>query len=341
MSLPAHAAKQPAFSISSRKINGSVLSRSEGTQHLFHACTINDQPHIIYPVGLENIDPATFAQLQTFAHDNRLRLQEERRTNQHAECSNRRRPWLPILLLTISANTAAADKRGTEENWSHTLGLTSQDTMTRLESNDAKKKHTTAPLHGDHIKHYANASLAANLYNSLRNHFTPAVDDPYNMNEELQLLANYYSRFPQVVELIRSLDKLQWQLHFEHRSFRTEVTGSSLSVEKADVFFDPNFGAKLKFQRACEDKLPHCIASPADALLHELLHVKSILNNTVEYIANGGMGGLLYPFEHERKTIEEENDLYRAMTLTDQIPRPIRSEHTGRYILVACSTCIQ
>ncbi len=325
------------FTISTQKLYGNAVAYSEAGTHYLHACTINGQPHIVYPARLEEQSPRTFAQLQSFAHGNRLRLIEERRSQNAAVNSEKRKPWLPVLLLTVSANLAAENTstpRHTDElhlskQEAH-FGITEDQNTGLLAS--ISHKNTFAPL--------TDAAHSNAILKMLQKHFMPSSTDPSDINNELESLADYYSQFPFVVELFERLAGLNWQLHFETRSFRTAVSGSKLHVDSAKVFFDPQYGARLKFQRGCEDKLAHCVASPADALLHELLHVRSILRNPEAYIASGGMGGLLYPFEHERRTIEEENDLYRSMTALDGKPRPIRNEHTGRYVLVACSTCL-
>lgn len=323
------------FTISSRKLNGHVISRSESGHHVLHSCIIDGQPHIIYPRGLPKRDALTFIDLQTFAYANRLRLQEERRVDKQPVEGNKSRPWLPILLLTISANAA------TEENdfsaISENVYLSTPGNLSEQE----ERASTAMLMNKEDVYATEIKDDAVRIFHLLHAHFKPMKHDPSSMAAELRLLAGYYSRYHKVVELFEALSALPWTLEFEHRSFRTQVTGTSMSVDEATIFFDPHFGAQLKFQRSCDEKRPFCVASPADALLHELLHAHSILLNPNAYIAAGGMAGLLYPFEHERETIDAENDLYRSMTAVDQKPRPIRSEHTGRYVLVACSTCIR
>lgn len=323
------------FKISSRKLTGHVVSRSEFGHHILHTCIIDGQPHIVFPRGLSKKDPLTFIELQTFAYSNRLRLMEERRVERYPANGDRLRPWLPILLLTISANVAA------EEN---ELGAISENVYLSSPSMLEEQDERASPailMNEENIYATEMKDQAVRIFHLLHAHYKPTVSDPSSMAAELRLLAGYYSRYHNVVELFDALSALPWTLKFEKRSFRTQVTGTSMSVDEATIFFDPHFGAQLKFQRSCDEKRPFCVASPADALLHELLHAHSILLNPSAYIAAGGMAGLLYPFEHERKTIDAENDLYRSMTAIDQKPRPIRNEHTGRYVLVACSTCIR
>ncbi|SMF47259.1 hypothetical protein SAMN02745866_03037 [Alteromonadaceae bacterium Bs31] len=327
-----------SFTISTQKLYGNALAHSEAGTVYLHSCTINGQPHIVYPVGLEETAQQTFAKLQSFAHNNRLRLLEERRSKNAAVMGEKRKPWLPVLLLTVSANLAA--ESGEPEDYSESLHLSSPQAHQTSEEGEMNENLLDLINHKETFAPLSDSASSLSILRLLQHHFQPSMKDPKDINYELESLADYYSQFPHVIELFENLDNLAWQLHFEKRSFRTEVSGSKLHVESAKVFFDPQFGARLKFQRGCEDKLAHCVASPADALLHELLHVRSILRNPEAYIASGGMGGLLYPFEHERRTIEEENQLYRSMSALDAKPRPIRNEHTGRYVMVACTTCI-
>lgn len=333
----AHALKydEITYHISSRKLNGHVVSRSENGHHILHTCVINGQPHIVYPRGLPHKDPLTFSELQTFAYSNRLRLMEERRSDSRVEKAEKHRPWLPILLLTISASATSEDD---VEAISESVFLSTPGSLEeQIGAESAREKLVNEEeIYANEIE-----DTAVDIFHSLHAHFVSGDADPADITSELRLLAGYYSRYREVIDLFNELDSLPWKLKFETRSFRTQVTGTSLSINNATVYFDPQFGAQLKFQNACEEKLPFCVASPADALLHELLHARSILQNPSAYIAAGGMAGLLYPFEHERKTIEAENNLYRSMTAVDQKPRPIRNEHTGRYVLVACSTCVR
>lgn len=336
------AANSSDFKISACQLLGDVTvddSEAPGAGHLFHACEIDGIPSIVHPVDMAASDPVGYQRLTAFAHQYGLRLQPERRQRSDAVHQERRRPWLPILLLTISAGFAHAGEN--DAQWSARLNF-SQPAQTEINEDDTRFATATSQLPVralDEVALYT--PLVQTLLQTLRRHWQPTPEDPVSLDRELQLMAVYYSEFPEVVDLLFSLDELDWGLQYQPRTFRTEVTGTALSVKNATVFFDPNFGARLKFQRACNEKLAHCIASPADALLHEFLHARSILKNTQKYIEQGGMGGLLYPFEHEREMIREENALYRAMTAIDMHPRPIRHEHTGRYVLVACSTCIQ
>jgi hypothetical protein len=48
----------------------------------------------------------------------------------------------------------------------------------------------------------------------------------------------------------------------------------------------------------------------------------------------------LYPFEHEREVINQENQLYVQMNQEDGLFRPIRHQHIGVLVNVGCALCL-
>ena len=104
-----------------------------------------------------------------------------------------------------------------------------------------------------------------------------------------------------------------------------------MQVDKAIIHFNTRSAAQLRLNNGCDDN-PVCIASPADALLHELLHTHSMLVKSEEFIAQGGMNNVIYPYEHEYSVIGKERKLYASMSSQDDIKRPQRREHTGRTV---------
>lgn len=175
----------------------------------------------------------------------------------------------------------------------------------------------------------------------LLDHWQQTSNDPPSLMQDLEKMASYFSQFPQVHALFKALDAQDWSLRYGDKTFETKIEGKNMAIENIEVVFDPRSAAQFRFNKACDVKKPYCIASPADVLLHELLHVRSILANPQEFIASGGLSNMLYPYEHERNTIESERKLYRAMSAHDEQARPLRNEHSGRHVLVACVTCIQ
>ncbi|WNO08413.1 hypothetical protein [Teredinibacter sp. KSP-S5-2] len=237
-----------------------------------------------------------------------------------------------LLLLPV---TAAADGgHSTDDAVQKSLYFIQSE---RMDENDIRASlDFNAPL-----KVTQKANAVATVERILRQHYTENGRKTLLMNESIGELAEYLGQFPEVVSLLNDINPFPWTFEYRQRSFLTEVTGTHLRVDKVKVFFDPQASAKLKFHRACSKKPLHCIASPADALLHEFLHVRSVFLDTESFLAQGGMNRALYPYMYEQKIIDQENDLYRAMSEVDHQPRPIRREHHGKYAIAGCVSCIQ
>ena len=173
----------------------------------------------------------------------------------------------------------------------------------------------------------------------LGQHYVVKASDPYYIKQDINSMAKYYSQFPDVVSLLLSIKDKNWSLVYSDKNWTTSVEGSRLSIEHAIVSFNTRSASKLKFNNSCNNN-PVCIASPADALLHELLHVKSMFLDSNEFIAQGGMNQHRYPVQHEHAILQEEKILYRSMTKLDNTKRPYRNEHQGKAISAQCVICI-
>jgi hypothetical protein len=106
------------------------------------------------------------------------------------------------------------------------------------------------------------------------------------------------------------------------------------------IAFDTRIGALLGSDARAAGG-PACRVSPADALLHELLHARAMLLDPSRFLAQGGLSGALYSHAHETAVIGEENILYRQMTGRDGIERPQRASHAGRLVQASCSVCVR
>ena len=127
-------------------------------------------------------------------------------------------------------------------------------------------------------------------------------------------------------------------LKYKADNWQAQAWGSQYTVDSVTVSFDTRVAAQLLNQADCRAN-PACDISPADALLHELLHAKLMLVDSRRFIENGGMQQSLYNFQHEREVIADENQLYHAMNMQDGRSRPIRKEHAGRLYHVKCAAC--
>lgn len=190
------------------------------------------------------------------------------------------------------------------------------------------------------MRETSNANVTAEIERVLRTHYARSAGDPHGIVADLAQLARYYARFPNVVQLIKALDDHQWQLKYKRNAWTTQVAGTRLGVRKVVINFDLRSGAQLKFQNQCNNSAL-CLISPADTLLHELLHADSMFNDTATFLADGGLNGVLYPYLHESRILRAEYRLYKYMTKLDGQPRPLRWVHQGKVKLVSCAICIK
>jgi hypothetical protein len=311
--------------------------------HVIYSCVVQGTPRFIHAPDLPQTDPAFYRDLKAYAAARNVALMADRRSRQTVTTHERRRAWLPMLLLTFSIHTGVA--RATEPSAS--LAVAVQSTSLQLVV-EQRQPGVSPPAQWSPAESSGRLVLSGNttperdrIETILNRHYEKSESDPPGIGNDLAELAGYFSRYPEVVKLIDSLADGNWSLRYRPGAFVTMIKGTPLGVESATIYFDPRAGARLKFNDACADKAPFCIASPADSLLHEMLHAQSALHDPEEFIAHGGMSGLLYPFQHERKTIARENRLYKSMTAIDNHPRPLRNEHTGRHVAVTCVTCIE
>lgn len=248
--------------------------------------------------------------------------------------SSRRAPILSILILVLGVNADIVYPEPSDV----TLNLIPNDTHKHTINTQTESTSVNAYTYPLPQTVSREASVIEQV---LMDHYQAQNNDPINLRNDLSELAHYFAAYSEAQTLIQSLAKVKWSLKYAPHTYQTEVKGTQLSIDSVTVYFDPRSGAKLKFYDKCGTKKSFCIASPADALLHELLHVESILHDTEHFLASGGLGQQLYPHQHERETIKRENVLYMQMTQYDNKPRPIRKEHTGQHVLVACVTCLE
>ncbi|MEE8059390.1 MAG: hypothetical protein V3T17_16370 [Pseudomonadales bacterium] len=361
-----------------RAITSAKQSRLEGEQ--LHPCIINDRDTLFHARDLADRNPQFYTELQAFAEREGYVLLEDRRRDDVVVTVDRRRAVLPVLVLSLGLNTGLmAAEQGPETHVSelyisetHALETYTSETH----APDTYAAHTTLALFDPHIgqsltaedhKHLINKGspdialsvsypvdsdpmevvLEANNNSAdveaiLREHYIPASSDPDYIDSDLHAMADYFSRYPEAVSLLVSLKGHAWQLAYAKDVFETDVRGNQIQVKSVKVKFDTRAAAKLRSHRACAvtEKRGACVASPADALLHELLHAQSALLASREFIEQGGMSSVIYPFAHENVVIKSENALYKSMTVVDGSYRPNRHAHSGRVVASACVTCL-
>jgi len=314
-------------------------------QTYVHPCIINHQPHIVYPRGLRENAPGLFSQLARYYQQQGYLLKEDQRTdNVSAHHKSKRRKWVPIVLFTASllfetsvfADGEALDKDITAESKFQNIEL-------QLISRNIIPKeihYSTSKINKPRQHTSINSETARFIFKELSERYKKQETDPAYIVSDLKEIANYYSGFPETIRLIKALKNKNWSLSFNEDDWVTTGSGSMLQVDKAVIYFNTRSAAQLRLNNGCKGN-PVCVASPADALLHELIHVHSMLVTGEEFLAQGGMNNVIYPYQHEYAVIDSERKLYASMSASDKIKRPQRREHTGRLVKAACATCIK
>lgn len=319
------------------------VNTSRCQQVYIHPCVINNIPHIIYPRGLSEYAPELFKQLTQYYRAQGYALKEDQRSRSiPSPRRHERRRWAPIVLFSASLffeSSAHADVEVDLHNGpaqqvelqlvsNHGVRQQIEQQMTAITNSQI-----TAP---SSLK----SDIAIKLFEILQQHYQKQPHDPAYITADLRDMANYYSEFPEVISLLESLSNKKWTLTYDEYHWVTVANGNIFQVDKAVVHFNTRSAAQLRMNNGCVDN-PICIASPADALLHELLHTHSMLVETRKFISQGGMSSVLYPYKHEYGIIEEERKLYASMSHKDDVQRPQRTDHVGRLVRAHCPTCIK
>ena len=315
------------------------------SQAYVHPCVINNQKHIVYPRGLQEKAPGLFAKLSLHYKNQGYLLKEDQRSNSTAnKYKNERQKWAPILLFTASLLFESSAFADVELELDETASLSQQQNIElQLISNNKIRQqiqYTVNPAYQEKKQVQMKSGLAASLFEILNSRYHKQKTDPDYIVEDLKEIANYYSEFPESVTLLEELKDKDWTLSFDEHNWVTTGSGNMLKVDKAVIHFNTRSAAQLRLNNGCKEN-PVCIASPADALLHELLHTHSMLVKSEEFIAQGGMNNVIYPYKHEYAVIEQERELYSNMSTRDNLKRPQRREHTGRTVKAHCPTCIK
>ena len=330
-----------------------IACRSKLPVHWLYTCLIDKQRHLIHHPRLAELCPSYYVALQDYAARHQLRLLGCRRVNKQSRASNisRRRRWVKAWYLScaITAQCGYADEleqttqlNALPANENEEAFTASHPTLTSAAFVDIDDTEQQDFLHDDPSsisQHSIKAQLR--ILQILQSHWRSHPGDPSSLQQDLHKMARYYSQFAKVRALFEQLANYDWAMRYAAQTYSTEVAGSRFEIKQVRVFFDPRSAAQYKFNNLCAEKVPYCIASPADVLLHELLHVHSVLSAPQRFIAQGGMNNQMYPYAHEQQTILQEKALYLSMSALDHTPRPLRSEHKGRHIAVTCATCVK
>lgn len=310
-----------------------------------HACVIDQQAHIVYPKDLSIKSPDLFRSLARHYQQQGIRLKEDQRAgNRESTAHSDRRRWAPVVLFSASLmfeNSALADM---ETSLMTSPGSSEQRVELRLLSSTPVRQLIHDKIHQYEYTDTASepavlSTPADRIFAILHAHYRKQDNDPAYIFSDLKTIAVYYSQFPEVITMLERLDTRNWELQFDENEWMTLASGSRLQVNRAIVHFNTRSAAQLRLNSGCKNN-PVCIASPADALLHELLHTFTMLVETNQFLSQGGMNTLSYPVRHEYTVIDAERNLYASMSQQDSQKRPQRYDHSGRIVKVHCPTCI-
>lgn len=322
----------------------SAVSSGLPFQHVFvHPCVINEQPYIVYPRGLKDASPEIFHKLTHYYQKQGYGLKEDQRSSTADNCRHDRRKLVPALLFSASMLFESSAHAEIEINLDNPASYQRQEIRLQIvNNNDVRSRIKKQVETIQDIKQTTTleSRYSTSIFEILQAHYEPKETDPAYVINDLKIISNYYSQFPEVISLLKTLSDRQWKLSYNEHDWMTTASGNIFEIEKAVIHFNTRSAAQLKLNNGCQEN-PVCIASPADALLHELLHTHSMLVNTDEFISQGGMNSTTYPYKHEYAVISKERNLYAGMSLLDRLKRPSRHAHTGRSIKAHCPTCIK
>jgi len=336
----------------------SKWSQTNVGQNELHPCVIKGKSAIVCQRDLSRNDPRAFAALKVISDQYGLFLKEDSRIIDDGSKFNRRQGIAIMLSFCLGIFATTRQVSATETNTpaainvvTHlSLPLNAVQAKMSINADGAKVislRHASLPSAATvletHSKKNAllevNAVAATKIKDFLQAAYRQTNADPNRISADFVALANYYARYPQVIALFSVLFDKPVQLLYKSDSWQTQAWGSENSVDQVTIYFDTRTAAQFINRDDCVTN-PACNISPADALLHELLHAKLMLVDSQEFFKAGGLKPTLYPIEHERSVISEENGLYQAMNQQDGLARPIRSRHNGEIFHVECALCM-
>jgi len=328
-------------------------------QHPFlHPCIIDGQTALVCHAQLRQLSPEAYVVLANICDKNGIHLkQDSRSVDQHRSLNRRKNTVLVIgFCLGMVSIPALSQDKSTETLFAKKQVTTQQVLRRNHISAQVKQKngqkiislrHVAPPSAEQVLKTYKQTKnlqvidphALYKITRFLKQAYQYQAGDPVTIKADLSKLANYYAKYPQVIELITELSDQNILLKYKKSHWLAQALGTQNSVDQVTVYFDTRVGAQLWMHADCKAN-PACNITPADALLHELLHAKLMIVDSKEFIQHGGMKPTLYLFDHEKQVIEKESILYQQMSHQDGLARPIRYRHTGNLLQASCALCL-
>lgn len=329
-------------------------------QNYLHPCVIDGRAALVCQRGLSSNSSQAFAELRVITDQYRIYLKEDTRTQEIGHNFNNRRKNIGLVLtfclglMASSRMVTAAELQQPAATGSVTvqLALPINPMQAKVEvGHDGEEvislRRTRLPTAEQVLESYAkqkpsikiDSQAQEKIKNFLSSAYQQEPGDPANIGSDIAEIAQYYAQYPQVIDLLEELRGKKLVLKYKANNWQAQAWGNEFSVDSVIISFDTRVGAQLLNQADCHAN-PACNISPADALLHELLHAKLMLIDSQHFIDSGGMKQTLYPFEHEREVIASENQLYHEMNQQDGLSRPLRHRHSGELFQVKCAACL-
>lgn len=345
---------------------------------LLHPCFIHSDTYLIVRKGLATDFPAAYRSLCSIASKYGIHIKEDRRTKLSAVKNEKRKKlslFIGLLMGVTMVQLAPAETLFTGFdnelliNATDSLDISTESQVALSDSSQninthlaAKKlangkirigvKNMQASRQDNH-----NLDLILSCFRQDSAHTTTCqspednnidqiktiltehlVVDSYTSMAVIDDISYYYARYPEIALMLKEMAGLNWTLNISQHTWQAKAHIKYNSVKQVDIFFDPGTAAQMLFAYRCQDN-PACTVSPADALLHELLHAYLMLKDPHYYARKNTHS--LYPVEHEHEVIRLENQLYNNMTKTDKLPRPNRTKHQATLIAVNCPVCVK
>ncbi|MEI8574257.1 hypothetical protein U737_08740 [Methylomonas sp. LW13] len=328
-------------------------------RNFLHPCLIGGKPALVCQAGLSRDAASAYAELAAIARRYDIYLKEDsRQRDDSAILHNRRREVSLVLSFCIGMLGSSRIVSANDLQPVNAVQAVASQLAEPVNSMQAKlsvdpdgaatvrlrlrKPPNAAEVMAAYSQKQAtlnsDALAKTEIANFLSTIYQAESADPSSIRADLAVMADYFSHYPQAVNLLNELRGQKLVLKYRQNTWQTQAFGNEFGVDSVTIYFDTRLGAQLLNEPGC-DSTPACSISPADALLHELLHAKLMLLDSQHFIDGGGMTQTLYPFEHEREVIHHENRLYQDMNQLDGRARPLRHRHSGELLQVSCPAC--
>jgi hypothetical protein len=325
------------------------------SNNYLHPCVIDGKAALVCQSDLKRKSEQAFTDLQAIAAHFQLYLKEDGRSHQTADDLTNRRTSICLVLtfyLGVLASSSLVRADNSASPASSSPAVANQTMLVNVATSLSGKKliqlrNTQPPKASEVLAAYAKKSPSliidtqaeAKIKSFLTATYKPETGDPAHIGSDLVEIARYYAKYPLVVDLLDELKDKKLVLKYKQNNWQAQAWGNEFAVDSVTISFDTRVAVKLSNSADCHAN-PACNISPADALLHELLHAKLMLIDSRHFIEIGGMQQTLYPFEHEREVIAQENQLYHQMNQQDSLSRPLRNRHNGELYHVRCAACL-